>query len=100
MKTEWPFCSGNVVRCPKGDLYVVKGGYFDKPVLIPFNSANCTVHPPKEDYFENRDVEDDEERIHSVPHLMMYGIDKYEWVADTIDDFLVDAYRRMLYGPR
>lgn len=94
-KPEWPFCSGNVVRCPKGDLFVVHGGYFDKPTLIPFNSSNCTVHPPKEDYYENRDYEDEDTgRTYTAPYLMMHGIDKYTLVANTIHEFLVDRLVR------
>ena len=93
------FCTGNVVSCPNGELYVVFGSYFDKLTLIPFNCRNMTIHPPEQDLYETRYKDPDyEDSSDGQPYeyLLMNGIDSYTFRASTIQDYLVNQFTKFL----
>ena len=90
------FCRGNVLRSPhNGELMIVIDP--DNNTLLPIGSVNCTVHPPNQDRYRDEWVynDDGEEELKQV--LESYSIKKYDFVARTIQDLIIDRVKKVIF---
>lgn len=89
------FAIGNVVRSPYDKSLLIVG---PNQCLIPFNAFNSTTHPPEEDAYISQETYDEHGEPNGVENVLcMYAMDKYEYVAATIEQLIIDRIKSILY---
>jgi hypothetical protein len=91
------FVSGNVIRSPKGKLCVVVGQRANGSVdVLYFEYSNSSGVIPHEKRYKRESFEDKWGDKFYKQVQIASCIEEYEQIADTIDDFIIDGFRKMM----